>query len=120
MKKAFHGELPHEIFARTKQPYGDPNKEAFFKDGKPRDSASCYLDDEALNRVGVFDPLIVQKLLRKCAGSSRLGFRDNSAFMGILSTQILAACFVILSVPDVCRFELKTRIFYLCNRLKEP
>lgn len=93
LKKAFHGELPHEIFARTKQPYGAPNKEAFFKDGKPRDAVSRYLDDDALNRAGVFDPLMAQNLLRKCAGSSRLGFRDSSAFMGILSTQILVSKF---------------------------
>jgi asparagine synthase (glutamine-hydrolysing) len=95
LKQAFAGQLPREIFTRTKQPYGAPNKESFFLDGRPRDTVSELLSPESLSRTGIFDPASVARLSNKCAASGRLGFRDSSALVGILSTEIL--------LRDLCR-----------------
>jgi asparagine synthase (glutamine-hydrolysing) len=89
LKRAFMDELPREIFTRTKQPYGAPNKEGFFADGKPRENISPFLDAVRIGSSNLFDTGMVETLIKKCAESSRLGFRDNSAFVGILSTQML-------------------------------
>jgi asparagine synthase (glutamine-hydrolysing) len=89
LKKAFMNELPREIFTRTKQPYGAPNKEGFFLEGRPRENVARYLDTETIKASGIYNPGMVEGLVKKCAESSRLGFRDNSAFVGIMSTQIL-------------------------------
>lgn len=93
LKKAFKNILPKEIFSRTKQPYGAPNKESFFADGKLKAPFSRYLHKNSLNSTGLFNPDSVSRLMDKCAASNRLGFRDNSALVGILSTQILCRLF---------------------------
>jgi len=93
LKQAFMDRLPPEILARTKQPYGAPNKECFFADGRPKAGVSEFLTEDALKEAGVFNPAGVARLVNKCASSNRLGFRDNSALVGILSTQILTRLF---------------------------
>ncbi len=93
LKKAYEHELPREIFSRTKRPYGAPNTEAFFAQGRPRDSIRDYLACDGPGSTGLFDTAALQKLLDKCGRSGTLGFRDNSAFMGILSTRIIARLF---------------------------
>jgi asparagine synthase (glutamine-hydrolysing) len=93
LKRAFMDELPREIFMRTKQPYGAPNKEGFFENGMPRGNIAPYIDTSVIESSGLFEPKMVETLIRKCAESSRLGFRDNSAFIGIISTQILLSKF---------------------------
>jgi len=94
LKKAFMDRLPPEIFTRIKQPYGAPNKEPFFADGTLKDPFARYLSENALNTAGVFHHGAVARLVDKCgAAPGRLGFRDNSALVGILSTQILCRHF---------------------------
>ena len=93
LKQAFRGELPREIFTRVKQPYGAPNKEGFFVQGEPKPSIAPYLEAQAIRDGGIFDARKVDELVKKCAHSSRLGFRDSSAFLGILSTQMVLASF---------------------------
>ncbi len=89
LKKTFAPELPGEIFSRIKQPYGAPNKEAFFKNGVPRNNIAPYLGRDSLLSAGVFDPDRVEHLIAKCSHQERMGFRDNSALLGILSTQMI-------------------------------
>ena len=89
LKKAFAPELPPEIFSRTKRPYGAPNKEAFFKNGVLSHSVASYLEKDALVSRGIFDHNRVEMLIAKCARTDSPGFRDNSALLGVLSTQIL-------------------------------
>ena len=93
LKRAFMDQLPPEIFSRTKQPYGAPNKECFFLDGRPKDGIQEFLTSDALRETGIFNPAGVARLVEKCAASNRLGFRDNSALVGVLSTQILTRLF---------------------------
>ncbi len=93
LKKAFRDELPTEIFSRTKQPYGAPNKESFFLDGHLKEGYTGFLGEGAVKDTRIFNADAVNRLVDKCAASSRLGFRDNSALVGILSTQILSRLF---------------------------
>jgi asparagine synthase (glutamine-hydrolysing) len=89
LKKAFRAELPPEIFSRVKRPYGAPNKEAFFTSGSLRPEVRPYLERDAVHAGGVFDADRVDALIAKCSRTERSGFRDSSALLGVLSTQIL-------------------------------
>lgn len=89
LKRAFRHELPGEIFSRVKQPYGAPNKEAFFSRGSLRPEVAPYLARDAVATGGIFDPDRVDALIAKCSRLDRAGFRDNSALMGVLSTQMI-------------------------------
>ncbi len=89
LKKAFRSELPPEIFSRVKRPYGAPNKEAFFTSGSLRPEVRPYLERDAVHAGGVFDADRVEALIAKCSRMERTGFRDSSALVGVLSTQIL-------------------------------
>jgi asparagine synthase (glutamine-hydrolysing) len=93
LKKTFAPELPKEIFSRIKQPYGAPNKEAFFKNTVPRSYIAPYLGRESIASGGVFDPDRVDALIAKCSRQERMGFRDNSALLGVLSTQMILGQF---------------------------
>ena len=49
---------------------------------------ATYLDDAFATPTGLFNPIAVQKLAQKARGGTMTGFRDNAAFVGILSTQL--------------------------------
>ena len=89
LKQAFRDELPREIFTRTKQPYQAPNREVFFHDTEPGQTVQEYFSRGS----ALFDRQGIDRLLSKCATSRTLGFRDNSAFMGVLSTLIIESTF---------------------------
>jgi asparagine synthase (glutamine-hydrolysing) len=93
LKKAFVDSLPPEIFSRVKQPYGAPNRDSFFSEGRMREGCARFLDVGQVRDAGIFSPDAVGRLVEKCARSAQLGFRDSSALIGILSTQILAGLF---------------------------
>src|SRR5690606_16489190 len=79
--------LPAEIARRPKQPYRAPDSSAFAGSG-----ALDYVDDAlgapAIAASGLFNPKAVAALHAKCAAGRTEGFRDNAAFVGILSTQL--------------------------------
>ena len=79
--------LPEEISDRRKQPYRAPDTEAFVS-GATHEFVEAALAAENVTRFGIFDPVTVEKLHRKCAAGAPSGFRDNAAFVGILSTQL--------------------------------
>ncbi|NKL02369.1 asparagine synthase (glutamine-hydrolyzing) [Rhizobium leguminosarum bv. viciae] len=79
--------LPKEIAERSKQPFRAPDSEAFLSK-KKHEFVDAALGTESVKRSGIFDPVMVEKLHRKCATSAASGFRDNAAFVGILSTQL--------------------------------
>jgi len=47
------------------------------------------LSPESIAKKGYFDPISTERLVAKCRGNPNIGFKDNMAFIGILSTQIL-------------------------------
>ncbi|MBI4923371.1 MAG: asparagine synthase (glutamine-hydrolyzing) [Devosia nanyangense] len=84
LKRAAEGLVPASIAGRSKQPYRAPDSESFREAG--------YVDDilspRAVADSGLFNPEAVAKLARKARATTMTGFRDNAAFVGILSTQL--------------------------------
>jgi len=88
LKQAVSDILPRDIVRRKKQPYIAPDILSFFGETEP-DYLEYYLSDHLLKEAGMFKPKAVEKLLGKCRKKSRQGFKENMAFIGILSSQIL-------------------------------
>ncbi|HEY4529450.1 MAG TPA: asparagine synthase (glutamine-hydrolyzing) [Luteimonas sp.] len=90
LRKAFAGLLPPAILQRTKQPYRAPDSQCFFVDGRPLDYVADALDPDSIRATGLFEPAATARLVAKAASGRATGFGDNQAFVGILSTQLLA------------------------------
>jgi asparagine synthase (glutamine-hydrolysing) len=90
--------LPADIAMRPKQPYRAPESRAFL-----RSSASAsvldHLSPANINAAGYFDAEFVDRLVQKCSRLASTGFRDNLAFVGILSTQVWHETFVSAGNP---------------------
>jgi asparagine synthase (glutamine-hydrolysing) len=80
LKRAARDLVPASIVSRPKQPYRAPDSESF------RDAP--YVDEALATPTGLFNPAAVAKLAQKARGGTMTGFRDNAAFVGILSTQL--------------------------------
>ena len=89
LKQAMRGELPRSILQRSKQPYRSPDAACFFADGRPLEYVGELLGPASLTRAGLFDPVAVAKLVEKCRAGRAIGFGDNMAFVGVLSTMLL-------------------------------
>ncbi|PSJ62778.1 asparagine synthase (glutamine-hydrolyzing) [Pseudaminobacter soli (ex Li et al. 2025)] len=78
--------LPPAISERPKQPYRAPDSASF------RGPVGDYVDEimsaEAVSANGLFNPQAAAKLLEKCRRDVATGFRDNAAFVGIVSAQL--------------------------------
>ncbi len=94
LKQAVKHDLPQSIRARTKQPYRAPDSASFFENGQPNAEVAELLSPMAIDAAGIFDADAVQRLLRKCASGRAIGFPDNMAFVGVLSTMHLHRQFV--------------------------
>jgi len=92
LREATKDLLPPAISARTKQPYRAPDSQSFA--GGIATYANDLLSPAAITRTGLFNPASVGKLAAKCLGVGASGFRDNAAFVGILSTQIWDQTFI--------------------------
>ncbi len=88
LKQAVADILPPGIVKRKKQPYMAPDILSFFGEVEP-EYLDYYLSEDMLREAGMFKPEAVSKLLKKCRKKSRQGFRENMAFVGILSSQIV-------------------------------
>lgn len=87
LRKAMADLLPPEIGNRPKQPYRAPDSPSFTGPAAP-DYVDEVLSPKALEATGHFNPRAVAQLRAKCDTGKPLGFRDNMAFVGILSTQL--------------------------------
>jgi asparagine synthase (glutamine-hydrolysing) len=94
LKRAMAGQLPDSVRLRAKQPYRAPDSQSFFLHGRPLEYVAHALSPERLKDAGYFDPAAVAKLVRKCAAGRALGFADNMAFVGVLSTMLVHELFV--------------------------
>ena len=79
--------LPSEIGNRPKQPYRAPDSQSFSGAAAPDYVRECLSASE-ITASGYFEPRAVEKLSAKCTNRTLSGFRDNMAFVGILSTQL--------------------------------
>ncbi|AKJ31118.1 asparagine synthase [Caldimonas brevitalea] len=89
LKQSVRGLIPEDIRRRTKQPYRAPDSQSFFHDGRPVDYVEDLLSPTRLRAAGYFDPVAVGKLFDKCRAGRAIGFGDNMAFVGIVSTMLL-------------------------------
>lgn len=88
LKKAMQQYLPTSIVKRYKQPYRAPDIPAFFNDHKPLEYVREMLGEPALKDSGYFDAAKVPRLLKKIEKGLAIGYKDNMALVGMLSTQI--------------------------------
>jgi asparagine synthase (glutamine-hydrolysing) len=77
--------LPPAIVRRYKQPYRAPDIPAFFTDRTP-EYVTELLSRRKLSEYGYFDPDKVELLLKKIQNKRAIGYKDNMAFVAILST----------------------------------
>ncbi len=95
LKKAMRRYLPERIVRRYKQPYRAPDIAAFFSEqGHAPDYVEAMLGDEALRAAGYFDAGKVGRLVQKIRRGRAIGYKDNMALVGILSTQVWHELFV--------------------------
>jgi len=94
LKRSMTGLLPEGVRQRSKQPYRAPDNQSFFSNGQPVAYVSELLGEKRLREAGYFDPVAVAKLLAKCRAGRAIGFGDNMAFVGILSTMWVDEMFV--------------------------
>ncbi|AYD02442.1 asparagine synthase (glutamine-hydrolyzing) [Neorhizobium sp. NCHU2750] len=89
LRKAAKGLLPENVVERQKQPYRAPDSSSFTGPGITEQAyVSDLLSQASLAQSGLFNASAVSKLHGKCRRQDVAGFRDNAAFVGILSTQI--------------------------------
>ncbi|MEO7199027.1 MAG: asparagine synthase (glutamine-hydrolyzing) [Dokdonella sp.] len=86
--------LPASIAQRVKQPYRAPDSASFFANGEPLDYVAELMGGERIRSVGYFDAKPVGRLLDKCRSGRAIGFADNQAFVGILSTMLMHDQFI--------------------------
>jgi asparagine synthase (glutamine-hydrolysing) len=98
LRKAMAPLLPPSIANRPKQPYRSPESRAFFGAGGEV-PALAEMTSARVAAAGYFEPRLVNQLVAKCARLPSIGFRDNMAFMGILSTQLWHQKFVRTASP---------------------
>jgi asparagine synthase (glutamine-hydrolysing) len=94
LKKSMRGEVPEIIRTRTKQPYRAPDSASFFVDGRAVDYVAELLSPGRIESAGLFDATSVGKLVAKSQAGRAVGFADNMAFVGILSTMLLHEQFI--------------------------
>ena len=99
LKHAMRGLLPEGIRTRTKQPYRAPDSASFFEGGEPVDYVADLLSEARLKDAGYFDPAAVSKLMAKCRAGRAIGFGDNMAFVGVVSTMLLHDQFIASNAP---------------------
>lgn len=87
LRKAFADRLPDVIANRVKQPYRAPDSAAFTGRGS-LDYVRSTLEPRRMAQQGLFNAAAVEKLALKCSTQSNPSFRDDTAFVGILSTGI--------------------------------
>ena len=80
--------LPADIARRTKQPYRAPDSASFFVDGKPLDYVAELFAPDNLRGSGC-STLPRPRLFAKAQAGKAIGFADNQAFVGVLSTLLL-------------------------------
>lgn len=92
LRDAARGLVPESITSRPKRPYRSPDVRSFIR-GKRLDYVDDAFSEATTKRHGIFDPTPVARLAKKCFESkadTQLSNADNMAFVGVLSTHILA------------------------------
>lgn len=97
LKEAVGDLIPETIRTRHKQPYRAPDSQSFVTGGRQHailDYAEELLAPRAVLAAGLFDAERVGKLVAKVREGHAIGMKDNMAFVGILSTQLVVERFI--------------------------
>jgi asparagine synthase (glutamine-hydrolysing) len=96
LKRAFEDVTPKEVVQRPKQPYRSPDASCFFDKGRARPWVRELLCKQNVHDAGVFDPTMVEVLLRKSEACSGRGLSntDNMRVLAVISTMLLHERFV--------------------------
>ncbi len=97
LKRAADGLVPPSIVERSKQPYRAPDAVSFFCGGeRPKlfEYVEELLSESRIKEDGLFEAGSVRKLVEKARSGRMTGIRDNMAFVGVLSTQIVVEQYV--------------------------
>lgn len=94
LKKAMRGLLPETVRTRTKQPFRAPDVSSFFDQARAADYVEELLSERRVRESGIFDVEAVRKLYEKCRAGRAIGFGDNMAFVGVLSTLLVEELFI--------------------------
>lgn len=87
LKKSMKGYVPDSIINRFKQPYRAPDIPSFFG-GQIPEYVEEVLCESAISSAGYFDEKRVALLIKKIRRGLAIGYKDNMALVGILSTQL--------------------------------
>ena len=93
LKRSMSKYLPKDIVARYKQPYRAPDIPAFFGNKVP-DYVEDLLSENVIRKYGYFDAKKVFRLKEKIKRGRAIGYKDNMALVGILSTQMWHNTFI--------------------------
>ena len=93
LKESMKHLLPSSIIKRTKQPYMAPDSKSFFM-GEIPDYVDELLSPAYLADTGYFNPKTVSMLVKKCRQNQAMGFKDNMAIVGIISTLLVHELFI--------------------------
>lgn len=94
LREALRPLLPAAIVNRVKQPYRAPDSRSFFVKGEPLDYVAEMFSEQRLRESGYFNPVAARRLFEKCRTERAIGFADNMAFLGMLSTMLVDDTFV--------------------------
>ena len=95
LRKAVRPILPRTIAKREKRPYRAPILRAFMV-GAGKERFLPLLQHDTLARAGLFDPELVDRLVKKCERNIERGVSetDEMALVGVLSAMLLHEQFV--------------------------
>ncbi|MGE0073164.1 MAG: asparagine synthetase B, partial [Thiomonas sp.] len=99
LKHSMDGLLPQALRHRSKQPYRTPDSQSFFHQGEPADYVAELFSAARLKDAGYFDPQAALRLFDKARAGKIIGFGDNMAFVGMLSTLLLHEQFIRRAAP---------------------
>lgn len=94
LRRSVKGLVPESIRRRIKQPYRALDSASFFRANASLGYIEELLRPGRVRESSLFDPVAVERLVAKCRAGRAIGFSDNMAFVGVLSTLLLEELFV--------------------------
>jgi asparagine synthase (glutamine-hydrolysing) len=106
--------LPDSIINRSKQPYRAPDIPSFFTTPAP-EYVSELLSEDTIRKYNYFDPRKVSLLCKKIKQGRAIGYKDNMALVGILSTQIWHYLFIENYIDNILSPQAQESSSYRSN-----
>lgn len=114
LKRAMRELVPEGIVKRYKQPYRAPDIDSFFT-GESAEYVDELLSPTTLQNAGYFDPKRAAMLVQKIRKGRAISYKDNMAFVGMLSTQAWHHLFIDNFADYAARADARTNPQPLSN-----